>query len=139
LTSNEKGQQLLREMKAHDAAIEAILTKEQLHRLDQLMIQKQGLNAFQDPQVIATLGLTTEQRTRIRELGGMRPPPEGGPDGPPPAPRKREFEGPGRPTFEGRRKAEMERGLNILTPEQRTLWRDLVGKPFFGMMDHGPP
>jgi hypothetical protein len=139
LKSDETGQQLLREMKAHDAAIEAILTKEQLHRLDQLVIQKQGLNAFQDPLVVAALGLTREQRAQIRELGGMHPRRVGGPDGPPLAPRKREFEGPGRPPFEGRGRVEMERALNVLTPEQRVIWRGLVGKPFFGPMDHGPP
>lgn len=139
LKSDETGQQLLREMKAHDAAIEAILTKEQLHRLDQLVIQKQGLSAFQDPLIVAALGLTKEQRAQIRELGGAHPPRDGGPDGPPLAPRKREFDRRDRPPFEGRRKADMERALTILTSEQRTIWQGLVGKPFFGPMNPGPP
>jgi serine/threonine protein kinase len=139
LRSDEKGQQVLREMKAHDAAIEAILTKDQLHRLDQIMIQKQGLGAFQDPRVIAELGLTREQRRQIREIGGMRPHrPGGGPEGPPPEHGKRPMdEGP--PPFEGRGRAELERALKILTSEQQTLWRNLTGKPFMGRIDRGPP
>src|SRR5262249_61505727 len=77
--------ELLRE---HEQAIAGLLTPAQQVRLKQIALQQMGARAFQEPEVVARLKLTAEQRARIRELEG-RPgfgPPPGPPPGPAPGP-----------------------------------------------------
>jgi serine/threonine protein kinase len=121
----KRGQKLLAEMKAHEAAIADILTATQFQRLGQVALQMRGVQALRDPDVAATLGLTRQQREQIRDLDGPFGPGGPGPGGPGPG-------GPGGP-----RRQNLERALALLTPEQATRWRELIGDPFTGRLS-GP-
>jgi hypothetical protein len=78
---------------------------------------------FGDAEVVAALGLTYAQRQQIRaiqteELGGFGPPPGKGGGPKPPA------------ADPGAKERATDRILEVLTPEQRVRWAELVGKPF---------
>ncbi len=133
-----RSQEMLREMKAHETGIARILTQSQLNRLTQIALQSRGLHAFQEPEVIAALDLSKEQREQLNEMARHQPHgPGGGPDhGPPP---KHDWDGPppdeadGPPRRGGPRREkedDMREALAILTPAQREKWNELTGPPF---------
>jgi eukaryotic-like serine/threonine-protein kinase len=110
LTNNEK---LYQVAKQNEDALGEILDKGQLRRLKQIRLQKQGSRAFHETEVEKELGLTAEQKDKIRELEraawdkmsyarapadgppGFRPPPEGGKGGGGPGLGPDHGEGPG--------------------------------------------
>jgi serine/threonine protein kinase len=113
--------------RANEAAVNAILAPKQQARLRQIALQAEGVGAFLEPEVVAALSLTAEQREQIRALeeealfGWMRPPAPGG-------------------------KSPGERALEVLTREQARLWRGMTGVPVRGLvspfavpMPFGPP
>jgi serine/threonine protein kinase len=139
--------EMVEEMKAHEKGLARILTEKQQARLRQIGYQTRGLHVFEEPEVIAALALTQEQRTRLKDVarhvprgprggGGrnMRPPPEwerGGlpPDGLPPG--GREEDGP--PFRRGPpidREPDWSSALSILEPKQRERWNELAGPQF---------
>jgi serine/threonine protein kinase len=98
LNAQERQQRFVDQAKANETAIGKILWPRQMTRLQQIALQARGISAFNDPEIIAALKLTDEQKEKIRTLdpemfmfggGGMRPPmpkfggPGGGPGGPP--------------------------------------------------------
>lgn len=130
----------------------------QPQRLHQLSLQYQGAQALHESDVIQALNLTHEQRLAMRAIeseyhlrGGPR---RGGPPGPPrekgkePGPHKPKTDdrkaGPGGPppkkmSFPHREPHHWENDpeqlkhlLNVLTPEQRKQWEQLIGSPFQG-------
>jgi serine/threonine protein kinase len=139
-----RSQQLLQEMKVHEDAINSILTEPQFRRLKQIVLQIHRLDAFREPEVVSALQLTHEQREQLREMmshshfgrpdgRGRKPPPDHGSFGdgrPLDPPSKGGLE----PDFEG----EMNKALALLTPEQLTCWRELVGPPFVGRIGPEP-
>jgi hypothetical protein len=159
--------ELLQEMKAHERGIARILTEQQQLRLRQIGYQVRGINVFQEPEVVAALKLTRKQRDEIHELcrrppmdfdggpggrggpgrgpgRGLGMPPERMWDGPP------EGRGGMRPFGRGGRpdaESQWHEAMDILTPEQRERWNELVGPKFatgpgdmrgrrFGPFDH---
>jgi eukaryotic-like serine/threonine-protein kinase len=108
---DDRPRKMLDEVKAHQAAIEAVLSPAQLARLGQIALQVRGPMAFREPDVVDRLGLTPEQRERLRgieqDVFAFRPL-----DGP--------KKGPG-PRFD------MERVLAVLSPEQRATWMERSG------------
>jgi serine/threonine protein kinase len=120
----EKRPDLLALARDSEAAVEKILTREQLGRLRQINLQRQGTRAFEDPEVSTTLKLTAAQREKIRLIayetfrtfsGGPRgfgPKPGKSPD-PPPDPMDRIVK-------------------TVLTAEQAQQWQKLTG-------EKGPP
>lgn len=120
-----------------EGELESLLTADQLRRFRQLVIQSRGLSAFKDRDVIRTLDLTADQRSKVRDIERemfthhFRPP---GPDehGPPPGGERR---GPGRrPDGRGPRdriamQAWVDKALELLTPDQLAKWQQLVGEP----------
>lgn len=125
------------------ARLADILTEPQQQRLKQIMLQSQGLFAFQEPDIIDALQLTSEQRRSIREIEfqavfgrGPRHFPEGRPPldfrGPPP----------NREEDDRRRRDAVQQVVALLEPEQRERWELLTGPPFIGrvmQMHHGMP
>jgi hypothetical protein len=113
------------------------LTPPQRHRLRQVFLQVRGPMAFLEPEVTDALALTDAQRERIRELqtdlfvgpGPFVMPKR--PDGPPGKPGER-FRQPTSPA------KVTEQILDELTPEQRTKWQALTGKPFHPSGRFGP-
>jgi hypothetical protein len=136
-----------------EAEVAKLLEPGQLKRFRQIAVQQRGPLAFLDPDVAADLGLTPEQKKRVREIldeagsGGPKlnvvieglrigPPSGDGPRFGPPGggPRGRPPEWPG----ENWRRAR-EKILEHLTPEQRQKWGELTGEPFKGEIHfHGP-
>src|SRR5262249_11045271 len=129
-----------------EEAASQILQPRQTRRLEQIafQIQQQGPTGFRDPRVVAALQLTAQQKEAIRKLQeeawvGMGPfPPEPGAGaGPRPGPgvsRQRVF---GRPEFSGEQL--QEKILALLTPHQKSLWKELAGEPFSGWRPPPPP
>ncbi|MBI5761541.1 MAG: serine/threonine protein kinase [Planctomycetales bacterium] len=165
LKTETRSQKLVREMREHDDAIANILTPAQFIRLDQIALQFRGVQAFQELEVITTLGLTRDQRDQLREIirrsdidrgggpsremsqAGDSPP--GGRsfrdrgDGPPPnAPAGPDQPGPpgqrSRPGADGDVEADLNQALRILTPEQAVRWRALTGDRFTGSTSPSP-
>jgi hypothetical protein len=116
-----------------------VLEPKQTVRLEQIIRQTRGLQALLDPETAHALDLTERQKEQIQNvLDSARPGPgHRGPGGPPhghggPRP-ERGGHGP-----EGEEKATSKQVLGVLTGEQRTNWRALVGEPFRGNI-HVPP
>jgi serine/threonine protein kinase/gas vesicle protein len=145
---NDRSRQLLREMRGHETAIAEILSPAQLARLGQIALQFRGAEALQEPEVVAALNLSREQRTQLRSICGPRPGRHHGPghdseprptssseislaashDGkhnePPP------WHGPGH-----HHEAEMQKALALLSTEQVARWHNLTGPRFAGLSD----
>ena len=131
-----RSQEMLREMKAHETGIARILTQAQLGRLTQIALQTRGLHAFQEPEVIAALDLTKDQREQLNELARHLPAPRADDHGPPP---KHDWDGPPPDEGEGpprrggprpEKEHDMHEALALLTPAQREKWNELTGPPF---------
>ncbi len=150
---------LLLEMKAHETGLARILTESQVARLKQIGYQSRGINVFQEPEVVAALKLTREQRDDLKELCRRQPPgfgggPGGGRGGRGKWPRPdAEWDGPADGPRDGRPEPPFRRGgrpeendwhdaMAILTPEQRERWNELAGPKitlrFQGMRGRGP-
>ena len=128
-----------------------VLSPTQVHRLGQLLMQWQGLSAFKEPEVVAALELTGEQRAAIRKIerehfGKRRehgPPDVHGPRGDrgrqegrraergPPPPRGPE--GP-RPPDDRQAIAQV---MELLNQDQVERWHELTGALVEGL--HKPP
>jgi len=102
--------------RANEADIAVTLTPERVHRLRQITLQRQGLAAFREPDVIAALKLTADQRDRIRAIEFDAT--FGPPSGPRPGGQRPD---PG---------WAMKRVQAVLAADQRAKWRELVGEPF---------
>jgi Spy/CpxP family protein refolding chaperone len=114
-------------MQADHKAIKDILQPDQLKRFRQIMLQQIGAPAFANSRIVRELNLSDEQEEKIDEIldkagRQMRGLVQGG------------------PTDSARAKAEeLDRHttvqiLELLTPEQKTKWKQLVGAPFKGEM-----
>jgi hypothetical protein len=136
---------------SNEAEMEAVLDPGQIARLRQIALQCQGPLAFRDPQVVAALKLTADQRKQIRSLEGQLffdkrdfDKKGKGPKGPPPKgePKKggekgqkgESWKGPMGEAFNARRKDVMTQIAAVLTPEQATQWSDMIGRPFESKM-----
>jgi serine/threonine protein kinase len=129
LPPGEGERQRLALAREQEATVSGLLKLEQLRRFKQIVLQAQGPMAFREPEVVAALKLTAEQRERIRAIEANvffprwdRPRP-----GPPPE------------MIPGQAlKAVMERIQTLLTAEQRQRWQVMIGEPFKGPMLLGP-
>src|SRR5262249_52173016 len=111
--------------KRHAEIVATILTKKQLRRAEQIYLQRIGPPlAFRRPQVAAALKLTDEQKEKmdlvrkeysqeLRELAQARG-------------RGDDWRQKGTELY----KDHMEKLLNVLTPAQKTKWKQLLGEPF---------
>lgn len=126
LSAEERRQRFLDLARANDAAVQSVLTRDQIRRLRQIALQRQGPLAFREADVIAALRLTLEQRDQIHAIEAETFFVRGDSGRHNPA-------GPGsRRTSDEQIRAAMDRILNLLTPEQRRIWRDMTGEPYRG-------
>jgi hypothetical protein len=133
-----------------EALLNQVLDAEQDRRLGQLLIQWQGLSAFKEPEVVAALELTNDQRAAIRkierEFFSRRPEEDRGPpDGAGPRrdrgrhdgrPERRPPREPGGPKPHDDRQA-MTKVMGVLNQDQILRWKELTGEPVDGL--HKPP
>ena len=111
----------------HDRVLTALLQPEQRERLMQIAIQSGGIYAFREPDIVQTLGLTSEQRAKIREIESQVLISSFG----------RRSMGGGR---EERRRQQEQTSLDAvakvldeLHPDQRRKWEQLIGPPCEGL------
>jgi hypothetical protein len=110
--------------RAAESDIAAALTPDQVGRLRQIALQRQGLAAFREPDVVAALKLTPDQRDRIQAV---------------------EFDATFGPPGSQPRSAEqslrwaVRRARGVLTEEQRAKWDELAGAPFTARPPAPPP
>ncbi|HET6881720.1 MAG TPA: hypothetical protein VFI31_16270 [Pirellulales bacterium] len=113
-------------MKAAEEKMNKILKPEQLTRLKQLALQRQGVMALTRPEVAKDLGLTKEQQEKIREIQASTRP-EGGRNFQDLSDEERQK------LFaemnERREKAQTEM-LAVLTADQKAKFEELKGKEF---------
>jgi hypothetical protein len=111
--------------------VRPVLKPEQLRRLRQIELQEMGLRAFDDPEVVRTLQLTEAQKQRLHNAAEEA------------AEQMRKLfkEGPlgnyveGLKAMRARRQQGVEHVLAVLTPEQRSAWKQLVGEPYESTID----
>ena len=119
LAPAERRRRATAQARVNEAAVNAILTPAQQARLRQIGLQAEGVGAFREPEVVAALSLTPQQRERLRTieegalLAWMRPMAPGKPAG--------------------------EQALEVLSGEQTRQWRLLTGKPLKGLVNPFAP
>jgi hypothetical protein len=114
-----------------EADVAKLLTPEQFRRFQQIALQDLGPAAFRDPDLVAALKLTAEQRERIRaiEIDTLFGKPDGFRPGQP-------------PTWEARAEAmrsAMEKAQALLTEEQARQWKKMTGEPSKAAFTSRPP
>jgi hypothetical protein len=124
--TGEERKRLARKMLEHNMnVVTEGLKPEQVKRFKQIWLQREGLMAFDDPQVQKTLKLTDKQRDELtalvdqmakqaediyRSAGGKRQE----------AIQK----------IASLRKEKMDSALKVLTGEQKKAWKEMTGEPF---------
>jgi hypothetical protein len=122
LSHAERGRRAVERARAYEAEINGLLTPMQRARLRQIGLQAEGPAAFGEPEVVAELKLTAEQRDQIRTVedeilfGWMR------------GARRAASGESGAAPAAGERTAN-ERILAILRDEQVRRWREMTGEP----------
>ena len=116
LSHAERGRRAVARARAYEDEVNGHLTSAQRTRLRQIGLQAEGPGAFNEPEVVAELELTAEQRDRIRTIeeealfGWMRGP--------------RPSTTPGTPE-----KSANERLVAVLTEDQVRRWKAMTGEP----------
>ena len=115
-----------------DKKLTDLLLPEQTKRLQQLIWQQRGTHALRDKEVADALLLTDDQRERIGTIQDEAQrnmwPTTGGGHRTDPGWHSDEFW-----------KDVSEKTLLVLTPEQRSKWKTMMGEPFHGDVRIGPP
>ncbi len=119
-------QQLAAFDRRSESLLAVVLEPEQSNRLSELYLQRDGIRAFERPEVATKLQLSDEQKTRLQSL------------------RETLVENrPRRRTAEEQlelRDKEQQALRELLNEEQQTLWQQLLGKPFdFSAMSRRGP
>lgn len=120
LSPTLRGQRAIGRARMYEAELNRLLTAPQMFRLRQIGLQAQGVNAFNEPEVVAELKLTAQQREKFRMIeeethfAWMRAsrPSNGSADESIP-----------------QDKLPNERLLAVLTDEQLRRWKEMTGEP----------
>jgi Spy/CpxP family protein refolding chaperone len=133
LSQEERREKLAQIAKENEQLLKDTLKPEQAKRLREISLQLAGPAALHDPEVAKALNLTGEQKEKLRgiEEEARRE-------------RRELFQAGGdreerRKKAEELRKANREKVMNLLTPEQKEKWKELTGEPFKGEIRFGPP
>ena len=162
-TSKERQDYYKQVAESGEASLRKVLSDSQYQRLVEISWQTYGQKAFRDDLVVQALQLTDVQRGQIDQMiekwmashgpgggppgmrgggpdggmgggrGGDRPPDDGR-NGPPH--KIGEPDGPGGPW--GRDTALLDNIFGLLSPQQLTAWKGLIGEPFTGPVRGGP-
>jgi eukaryotic-like serine/threonine-protein kinase len=162
LTPEARRQWFYELAKTQEAGLSDILPPQKIQRLRQIEMQLQGTRAFYESYAVEQLKLTAEQKRAIRQIKdeaiaarmsdfSMRNPFDAGKGGPKKGPSDKGGSPKGPPDkgvfgkgplggaewqaeLEKSQKAELERILEVLTPEQLARWREMTGAPFEGRL-----
>jgi hypothetical protein len=128
--SQEERAAKMKELTANNnKAVAGILNETQNKRLKQISLQLSGNRAFSDPAVARSLKITEEQKGKLQtiqkeeraEIKAIRD--AGGDDA--------------RTKIAELQKATKEKSFGVLTDEQKTQWKELIGAPFTGKINFG--
>jgi serine/threonine protein kinase len=130
----ERERRMLALVREQEATVAKVLRPEQLRRLSQIALQLRGPLAFSEPDAVTALGLSEDQKKRVREMqqelefGRLRLGPHGG-EPPGFGPHGGRHRGPPPWLAQDWRRAQ-ETIVETLTPQQRKKWDELIGAPF---------
>ncbi len=110
-------QQLTAFDRRSESLVTVVLEPEQANRLSELYLQRDGIRAFERPEVATKLQLSDEQKARLQSLRETLV--ENRPRRSTPGQQQREL-----------REKEQEVLRELLNEEQQSLWQQLLGKPF---------
>jgi Spy/CpxP family protein refolding chaperone len=134
LVENGQRDKLPGVLKEQQEKLFKILTPEQVKRLKQVTLQVHGLWAMTTPEAAKELRLTDDQTKKLRALQSETE-----------KQMNKLFEGGATTRTEAQKKvaelhaAANEKGLQVLTEEQRARWKGLLGEPFKGKIERNPP
>jgi serine/threonine protein kinase len=121
------------DLATQEKALVENLQPKQMTRLQQIALQQRGSDALADADVVEALGLSREQKEKLRGMRhDSRREGRGGPRFGGPRP-----DGPWRPEWLADRNEE--KALALLTDDQKVKWRELTGEPFRGSIRPGYP
>jgi hypothetical protein len=112
-------------MEPSNKKVADILTPAQIKRLNQILLQRQGAQAFSDPGVQKSLHLTPDQIARLKTINNELA-----------QEMRQAFRNPGADVADmrtkgvTRRKEALAKALAVLSDEQTKIWKDLEGAPF---------
>ena len=132
LSPQERRKRFEQAAKANDEALSEILSADQMGRLKEIVLQQRGLSALADPKVAASLKLTEEQTQRVqsiaeefrRELREIM---------------QSDDRRQAREKMRDLRAATDGKYMAVLTDEQKSQWKEMVGAPFRGEIRRGGP
>jgi Spy/CpxP family protein refolding chaperone len=133
LSQEERGKKLQELTAQNEKAVGEILKPEQAKRLKEISLQTQGARALaNDAAVAKSLALTGEQQEKIKAIEAESR-----------SEAQKLFQG-GIGNFEEaqKKRAELtkatnEKAMAVLTPEQKTKWKEMTGEPFKGEIRFG--
>ena len=125
LTPEERRQKVQGMRAELEKQLSQILNEQQMKRLKQIALQVEGYAALERPEVAERVGLTKEQRQKIRDILRQA------------AEKRREAFQQGRSDRQAafQRMREIRQWVDgeiekLLTPEQKKKWQELIGEPF---------
>lgn len=124
LPAEERMAKIQERIKENEKALAGAIGAEQMGRLKQISLQVRGATTFSDPTVVTALSLSDEQKDKIKAIQEEVRKARGEFDWDKPEE--------SRAKIEAARKAAAEKVLAVLTTEQTTKWKELIGAPFTG-------
>jgi Spy/CpxP family protein refolding chaperone len=127
LSREEREKKMAEQAKETNKALADILKPEQLKRVKQIGWQQRGIGAIGSPEVAEALKLTSEQKDKIKSILEDAS-----------KARRELFTNRGGDREEARKKGEEirkntnEKLTGVLTAEQKTKWKEMLGEPFKG-------
>jgi len=124
LSTEELMAEIQKQIKENEEALSGALGADPMTRLRQISLQVRGAAAFSDPTVVSALSLTDEQQAKVKAIQDEA------------QQARRAFDPDqleeSRARIEAARKAAREKTQELLTEEQKTKWKELIGAPFTG-------
>jgi hypothetical protein len=125
LSMSERRSRFVELARASEQATQSVLDAEKIERLKQIITQLQGITAFNRPEIADALKLTDIQRQAMRQIGEetfirLSDHSESAEKG--------SFHA----TWQELMHAAMDKCLAQLTPDQREIWKNMIGRPFHG-------
>ena len=134
LEKDERSKKMQELIKEADKTVADILSPSQLKRFKQINLQTQGVRSLYSPALAKELGVTEEQRRKIKEIKD--------------ATDKEKMDLRQLGQFVGKEARQKMKEINkradekifqLLTADQKAKWKEMIGEPFKGEITFGPP
>ncbi|MEN6407116.1 MAG: serine/threonine-protein kinase [Thermoguttaceae bacterium] len=128
LSADQRRERFVQLARASEQVTQSILSQRQVRRLKQIVLQLQGITAFNQPEIAESLKLSDAQRQTMRQIEVETFMTLG----------ERSADSPDESTRRQRRRdlmhSAMKQCVAALSPDQATAWRDMTGEPFRGRL-----